>query len=56
MSVSSWFSKMTGNAMTLKNLECVLVLQLRDLYSAEEQLIAALPQMAEAASTKVAAP
>ena len=51
MSVSSWFSKMTGNAMTLRNLECVLVLQLRDLYSAEDQLISALPKMAEAAST-----
>jgi ferritin-like metal-binding protein YciE len=51
MSVSSWFSKMTGNAMTLKNLECVLVLQLRDLYSAEDQLIAALPKMADAASS-----
>jgi ferritin-like metal-binding protein YciE len=51
MGVSSWFSKMTGNAMTLKNLESVLVLQLRDLYSAETQLIAALPNMAEAASS-----
>ena len=50
MKVSSWFSKMTGTAMTLDNLENVLNLQLRDLYSAEEQLISALPKMAEAAS------
>jgi ferritin-like metal-binding protein YciE len=49
MSGSSWFSKMFGNAMTLDNLENVLVLQLRDLASAEEQLIDALPKMAEAA-------
>jgi ferritin-like metal-binding protein YciE len=51
MSVKSWFSKMTGNSMTLKNLECVLVLQLKDLHSAETQLISALPKMAEAASS-----
>jgi ferritin-like metal-binding protein YciE len=51
MSVSSWFAKMTGTAMTLENLENVLRLQLADLYSAEEQLIEALPKMAEAAST-----
>jgi len=49
MSVSSWFSKMTGTALTLDNLGNVLELQLRDLYSAEEQLISALPKMAEAA-------
>jgi ferritin-like metal-binding protein YciE len=47
---SSWFSKMLGMDMTLDNLECVLVMQLRDLASAEEQLIKALPKMAEAAS------
>jgi len=50
MSVSSWFSKMTGTALTLDNLENVLELQLRDLYSAEQQLIDALPKMADAAS------
>jgi ferritin-like metal-binding protein YciE len=49
MAMSSWISKMTGTALTLDNLENVLVLQLRDLYSAEEQLIKALPKMAEAA-------
>ncbi len=49
MSMSSWFSKMTGSAMTLDNLENVLILQLRDLKSAEEQLIEALPNMADAA-------
>ena len=50
MKVSSWFSKMLGTAMTLDNLENVLVLQLRDLRSAEVQLIDALPKMAEAAA------
>lgn len=49
MSVSSWFSKMLGTSMDLDNLENVLVLQLRDLLSAEEQLIEALPKMADAA-------
>jgi ferritin-like metal-binding protein YciE len=50
MKVSSWFSKMLGMSMTLDNLENVLVLQLEDLASAEDQLIEALPKMAEAAS------
>lgn len=49
--ISSWFSKMTGSAMTLDNLDNVLELQLRDLYSAEQQLIDALPKMADAASS-----
>lgn len=47
----SWFKKMLGMEMTLDNLENVLELQLRDLYSAEEQLIEALPKMSEAASS-----
>jgi len=51
MKTSSWFSKMIGTAMTLDNLENVLMLQLRDLYSAEQQLIDALPKMEEAASS-----
>ena len=51
MKASSWFSQMLGTALTLDNLEKVLLLQLRDLYSAENQLIAALPKMAEAAHT-----
>jgi ferritin-like metal-binding protein YciE len=46
---SSWFSKMLGMDMTLDNLESVLIMQLDDLYSAEEQLIDALPKMADAA-------
>jgi ferritin-like metal-binding protein YciE len=50
MKASSWFSKMLGTDMCLDNLENVLVLQLRDLRSAEEQLIDALPKMADAAS------
>jgi len=51
MSASSWFSKMLGTSLTLDNLGNLLELQLRDLYSAEEQLIDALPKMAEAASS-----
>jgi ferritin-like metal-binding protein YciE len=51
MSASSWFSKMLGTSMTLDNLENVLVLQMSDLASAEEQLIEALPKMAEGASS-----
>lgn len=47
----SWFSKMLGTEMTLDNLENLLEMQLQDLHSAEEQLISALPKMAEAAST-----
>ena len=50
MKVSSWFSKMLGTAMTLHNLGNVLILQLQDLRSAEEQLIDALPKMANAAA------
>ena len=49
--MSSWFTKMIGQSMTLDNLDTLLLHQLQDLYSAEEQIIAALPQMAEAAST-----
>jgi ferritin-like metal-binding protein YciE len=40
---------MLGTDMTLDNLENVLELQLRDLMNAEEQLIEALPKMADAA-------
>lgn len=47
----SWFSKMLGTEMTLDNLEKLLEMQLQDLYSAEDQLVSALPKMAEAAST-----
>ena len=46
---SSWFAKMTGTALNLENLEDLLIAQLRDLLSAEEQLIKALPKMVEAA-------
>jgi ferritin-like metal-binding protein YciE len=51
MNASSWFSKMLGTSMTLDNLEEVLVMQLRDLSSAEQQLETALPKMAEAAKS-----
>ncbi|HEX4132318.1 MAG TPA: ferritin-like domain-containing protein [Pirellulales bacterium] len=49
--MSSWFAKITGNALTLDNLCNVLLLQLRDLYSAEQQLTEALPKMADAATS-----
>jgi ferritin-like metal-binding protein YciE len=51
MKLSSWFSKMTGMSMQLDNLENVLVMQLQDLYSAEDQLIGALPKMMQAANS-----
>ena len=51
MAASSWFGKMLGKALTLANLDDLLVQQLEDLYSAENQLIAALPKMANAASS-----
>src|ERR1700753_2672844 len=51
MASSSWFAKMTGTALTLDNLQKVLILQLQDLLSAEEQLIEALPKMAAAADS-----
>jgi ferritin-like metal-binding protein YciE len=51
MKLSSWFSKMTSIGFKLNNLETLLVMQLRDLLSAEEQLIDALPKMAEAANS-----
>ncbi len=47
----SWFDKIIGNSIRLDNLENVLVLQLQDLYSAEDQLIEALPKMADAAAS-----
>ncbi|HVA49759.1 MAG TPA: ferritin-like domain-containing protein [Pirellulales bacterium] len=49
MAASSWFGKMLGMSLTLDNLEDLLIQQLQDLYSAEEQLISAIPKMAEAA-------
>lgn len=51
MAASSWFGKMIGKTLTLANLEDLLVQQLQDLYSAETQLISALPKMANAASS-----
>jgi ferritin-like metal-binding protein YciE len=49
MAGTSWFSKMMGSALTLDNLEGLVIQQLEDLYDAEEQLIDALPKMADAA-------
>lgn len=48
--IKSWFSKIAG-AGKLENLEDLLLEQLRDLFNAEEQLIDALPKMAQAASS-----
>lgn len=49
MNRSSWFSKMLGMSMTLDNLSDLLIAQLEDLYSAESQLVDALPKMEQAA-------
>jgi ferritin-like metal-binding protein YciE len=49
--MASWFSKMLGTEMTLDNLDKLLEMQLQDLYSAEKQLISALPKMADAATS-----
>ncbi|HVX64386.1 MAG TPA: ferritin-like domain-containing protein [Pirellulales bacterium] len=51
MKGTSWFSKMTGMSMKLENLNDLLVAQLEDLYSAEIQLIDALPKMEQAAQS-----
>jgi ferritin-like metal-binding protein YciE len=50
MSASSWLSKLFGTELTLDNLQNLLLIQLQDLASAEDQLIDALPKMADAAS------
>ncbi len=42
---------MLGTEMTLENLDKLLEKQLQDLYSAEIQLISALPKMADAAAS-----
>jgi ferritin-like metal-binding protein YciE len=49
VAASSWFGKMLGMSLTLDNLQDLLVQQLEDLYSAEDQLTSALPKMADAA-------
>jgi ferritin-like metal-binding protein YciE len=41
-----------GGTMELKSLDDVLEAELKDLYSAEKQLVAALPDIAEAATSK----
>jgi ferritin-like metal-binding protein YciE len=40
-----------GDAMSVKTLEELLVDELKDLYSAEKQIVRALPKLAKAAST-----
>jgi len=50
MSATSWFSQMVGMGLKLDNLKTLLVHQLQDLYSAEQQLIDALPKMEDAAN------
>jgi len=49
MTGASWISRIIGNQMTLNSLQDLLVLQLEDLVSAEDQLIEALPAMVEGA-------
>jgi ferritin-like metal-binding protein YciE len=50
--MASWLTKMVGAGLRLDNLEDLLVLELKDLYSAEQQLIKALPQMSAAAHSE----
>lgn len=47
--MGSWLKKIVGAGLRLDNLEDLLALELKDLYSAEQQLIKALPQMSAAA-------
>ena len=47
--MASWLTKMVGAGLRLDNLDDLLMLELKDLYSAEEQLIKALPNMSDAA-------
>jgi ferritin-like metal-binding protein YciE len=49
MATASWFSKMLGTNLRVDSLDTVLLLQLKDLYNAETQLMTALPKMAAAA-------
>jgi ferritin-like metal-binding protein YciE len=49
MAISSWFSRMLGTGLQADSLESILLMQLDDLYSAEDQLISALPKMEMAA-------
>lgn len=51
MANNSWLASLTGNDTKLDDLENLVVMQLQDLYSAELQLIDALPKMADAASS-----
>lgn len=51
MAASSWFGKMLGMSLTLDNMKDLLLVQLEDLYSAEDQLTSALPKMSEAAAS-----
>ena len=51
MAVTSWVKKLVGASLTLDTLETLLLEQIKDLYSAENQLIEALPKMAAGAST-----
>lgn len=51
MNLTSWFSGLLATPMTLDNLRNLLIMQLRDLASAEDQLIDSLPKMAEGASS-----
>jgi ferritin-like metal-binding protein YciE len=47
--MASWLTKLVGAGLHLDNLEDLLLLELKDLYSAEVQLIDALPKMSQAA-------
>lgn len=49
MAVKTWLKSAVGMGITLNNLRDVLIHELKDLYSAEDQLIKALPMMSQAA-------
>jgi ferritin-like metal-binding protein YciE len=51
MAGKTWFSQVLGTNLTLESLQDLLVAQLRDMYSAEIQLVEALPRMEAAAQS-----
>jgi ferritin-like metal-binding protein YciE len=49
--MASWIAALKGKTKTLDNLEDLFFLQLQELYDVEQQIIDALPDMAEACSS-----
>ena len=50
--MGSWMATIKASGKSLDNLKDILVLQLKDLYDAEERLIEALPKMADASASR----